>query len=998
MLLSPNLAPAADAVSSPAPAAAAAKPEGREGKPEEKPSGERKPDDKKPPEGKPDDKKPEDKKPDDKKKPDEKTPPTKRPAAPPEPADPKELELRADAQGKIKFNFRGQPWPALLDWLGTVSGMSLDWQELPGDYLNLATQTSYSIPEARDLINRHLLARGYTMLIRDEVLSVVKIENLNPGLVPRVEPEQLGQRLPYEYVKVSFALDWLMAETLVDELKPMISPNGKLTALKTTNRLEAMDAVVNLREIYAVLQQEQSSQGEENLVKEFVLKHVRADEVRVQLMKLLGLEESKPGPMPMSREQMEMMQHQARAMAEMQQQQQQHGRGGPPTPAKPKAEIHLVVNQRRNSILAQAPPDKMAIIARAVETIDMPLAADQSLLRNMSRMQIYRLASLDPEVVVKTLQEAGDLEPTSKLEVDKKNKAIVAYASLADHVTIRTLLQKLDGSARQFEVIRLRRLAADYVSGTIAFMMGQEDKQEDRRPSYYGYFGYYGGRPDRSDEDQDRFRVDADVEGNRLLLWANEVEMGEVKKLLVKLGEMPGPGGNSDRVRVLDVLPGRDTEQLLERLQRVWPSLAPNRLQLPPALRETPAEQDSPQNKPRPAAPTRDAAARASPVEPRWLRLADLQTSADPAAPSDEPAPPSSVSPPAAGRPPADRPARDPASDKGAVAKPEQPAAAPAPIEINVGRDGRLVVSSQDTDALDLLEELVAQLAPARKTFQMFPLKHASSYWVKLNLEDFFSEKDDKDRNTQRRYVYFYDHMTPREKEKRFRLSKRRTLKFIDDLETNSVMVVGADAEQLRTIEELVRLWDTPPPSDAQTARVSQTFMIRYSKAPTIAEAVKDVYRDLLSANDKALQHGREERRQTTTYIFGESRGDDQERRAQVTFKGKLSLGVDDIANTITVSAEGQTLLDNVGKMITALDEAAKPTADVQVVTVNGGVNSDRVREVLARVLGESNAASRPGTQGRQQGPGQQGGQRGGQRGGQDGRSSRSGNTRSQGR
>jgi hypothetical protein len=84
--------------------------------------------------------------------------------------------------------------------------------------------------------------------------------------------------------------------------------------------------------------------------------------------------------------------------------------------------------------------------------------------------------------------------------------------------------------------------------------------------------------------------------------------------------------------------------------------------------------------------------------------------------------------------------------------------------------------------------------------------------------------------------------------------------------------------------------------------------------------------------------------------------------------------------------------------MITALDEAAKPTADVQVVTVNGGVNSDRVREVLARVLGESNAASRPGTQGRQQGPGQQGGQRGGQRGGQDGRSSRSGNTRSQGR
>ena len=33
-------------------------------------------------------------------------------------------------------------------------------------------------------------------------------------------------------------------EQAVEELKPMMSPNGKLTALKSTNRLEAMDAVI----------------------------------------------------------------------------------------------------------------------------------------------------------------------------------------------------------------------------------------------------------------------------------------------------------------------------------------------------------------------------------------------------------------------------------------------------------------------------------------------------------------------------------------------------------------------------------------------------------------------------------------------------------------------------------------------------------------------------------------------------------------------------------
>ena len=39
---------------------------------------------------------------------------------------------------------------------------------------------------------------------------------------------------------------------------------------------------------------------------------------------------------------------------------------------------------------------------------------------------------VDPELVVKTLQEIGNLEPTTRIQVDAKNKVIIAYASLAD--------------------------------------------------------------------------------------------------------------------------------------------------------------------------------------------------------------------------------------------------------------------------------------------------------------------------------------------------------------------------------------------------------------------------------------------------------------------------------------------------------------------------------------------------------------------------------------
>ena len=39
--------------------------------------------------------------------------------------------------------------------------------------------------------------------------------------------------------------------------------------MRTTNRVEAMDSVTNLREIFEVLQDEQSRDGQEQLVKEF---------------------------------------------------------------------------------------------------------------------------------------------------------------------------------------------------------------------------------------------------------------------------------------------------------------------------------------------------------------------------------------------------------------------------------------------------------------------------------------------------------------------------------------------------------------------------------------------------------------------------------------------------------------------------------------------------------------------------------------------------------
>ncbi len=931
-----------------------------------------------------------------------------RPDKPPMPANPDELNVRPDGGGLIKFNFRYQLWPDVLDWLATISQMSLDWQELPKDFLNLTTQREYTVVETRDLINRHLLARGFTLLENGDVLSVVAVAKLNPAMVPRFQADdldQLADKEPYKFVKVSFALDWMLASEAAEEFKPMLSPNGKLVPLTHTNRLEGMDTAINLREINALLRQEQSTNGESPLVEEFVLNHARASDVLTELETLLGLQSKKAPTVPMSSSQMRALQQQQLA-----QQMAQRGGQKAPTAAKKESPVHLVVNKRKNSILAHAPPDKMAIIAQAIRALDVRPQRYDSLLAKRNQVEIYRLNNLDPTALARTLEDLGDLEPTTRLDVDEKNNALIVYGSLVDQATIRQLIQRLDGNSRHFEVVRLRRLAADYVAGTVEFMMvGDQEKNE--QPRYYDLFmGGYGSSRKKT-TNGDKFRVDADVQGNMLLLWANDQEIESVMQLLVKLGELPPQGGNPDKVRVLTTIAPEDAAEFLENLQRAWRSLSPNTLNLPelaPANEPTPGKQES--DRPNPSLPGASKEVHTAPSQTRSQLLeVALRSAAGTTANADDPRaansaavndPETSASAvhdstrqtkadetvdtppglPSTGTPAVSPETASPKTEPASPAVPTDPSneellkrffaqreqnqknTTPSPINLSFAPDGSLVISSEDTAALDVLEELIRQTAPPLPDYKIYKLKYADAYWVMDNIEEFFEEDEDDDNGGFN--PFYFGFPSPKKSQSRSRLSQRRKLKFIYDLDTNSILVQGANSQQLKTIEDLIEVYDQPEPTNSQSARVSTVFPIRHSKASIVAAAIKDVYRDLLSSNDKALQSNNPERKnresREPTFIFGSSSSGEPE-RTQVTFKGKLSIGIDDVSNTLLVSTEGENLMKIIGDMINSLDEAAKPLSSFSVVHLSGSTNAARVREVLANLFTEGKSSASPG-------------------------------------
>jgi len=894
------------------------------------------------------------------------------------------VPLKPDAHGRMTFQFRGQKWPAVLEWLADWSHMSLDWQELPGDYLNLTTRRKYTAREARDLINRHLLARGYTMLVQGESLSVVNIKKLDPAMVPRVAPDQLDDRDPHEFVKVSFRLDWLLASRAAEELKPMLSPNGKLTALTTTNRLEAIDSVADLRQIAGVLRDEQSGEGQQHLVRKFVLHHTRASEVREQLMTLLGIEAKRPAQ-PMTPQQMQ----QQMQMAQMRAQQKKKGS----SPAKKKSPVYLVAVPRENVILANAPPDKMALIEAAIRAIDVEVDRGSAYRRSVERMNIYHLTTIDPAALVKTLEEIGNLDFNTRLEVDKQNRAIIAYASLADHLTIRSLIEKLDGSARDFHVIQLRRLEAEYVAGTIQFMMGgKEEKQPRQRRRYYSFFE--PARQSRESTPQDQFSVDADIANNRLLLRANEDEIRQVEDLLIKLGEIPSRTGDPSTVRLIEAPQGPSAEAWLERIRRTWNG--PNRLEI-----DLP-EEDPAEAKPQPNArgtrppvrPPKDTTTGWQPADAhRVLDRAGWHVAVHAAAPTgrwrfvqlQSPAKEDHGTGAGRGGPNVGR--RSPDRSAPLAEKPaEKHAGPPPPIKISRAPDGRLMITCKDPRALDRLEDLIIEFPPPHKDYELFQLKYASAWLVTLNLEDYFKDETKKDDSRQHRFWFYGYNGGDEEKQGLSRLSRRRPVKFIYDTDTNSIVVQNANPRQLDTIRKLIDFYDQPEPPNSQSVRKMQVIKLKYSRAEVVAEAVKDVFIDLLSSNDKARQKSSNGKQDKTVervyYDYYDSNDSQGQKQMLPKFKGLLSLGIDQLSNSLVVSAP-EFVMVPVVHMIEELDASARPTSAVEVVRVGRGVNPARLQQMLSTMMGETsstakrNGAKKPAASGgKRQGGRQQGANR----------------------
>lgn len=865
-------------------------------------------------------------------------------------SDPDEFKAQVGPDGKVAFQFRNQRWPELVQWLSDISDKPMDWLELPADRVNLATPGRYTVEETKDLFNRHLLTRGYTILDAEGGMAIVKTETINPAMVPRVDVMRLASMQPHTYVRTSLDVGWLSAEQLSKELAPMISANGKLTAMSTTNRIEAMDAVANLQDVAKVLEQERSIASREALAPEFELRYLPAEEAKLMLESFLGIEKKKSAPM--TPQQMQMMQR-------MRQQGVAAGSGKKP-------DVSIVANVRRNSLIIRAPADRTAVAMEFLKRIDVPSEGYSSLTDIQTRFQVFRLASLDPEKLIEIINDMNVLEPATRIRADKKNNALIVSGGAADRFIINSLIERLDGSGRNFHVLQLRRLDASDVAESISFLMGQDKGEDDNSRSRYGYYGYYGYGRQEEERNTDEFRVAANARFRQVLLWANDSEMEQVESLLIKLGELPPPGGSKRTMRMIDAAATPETYEYLKRLQKQWNATSTAPLELPdPSQFKDPIKDQEPdasteetdssdQEKPD------DDVVNTSIDRGRKLTLIQVTDQNSDSTQSDADDTIQSAKD-------FDRVFGKTTQDQQADTDPQAPSD-DSPVRIQVDRDGNLVLMSSNTVALDQLENMMLRFKPPRRPYSVFKIKHASAFWIRLNLEDFFKNEDeDGDSDADSFYRWYWD-MDQQTDDGPSGLGKGNKLKFVDDPDTNTIVASGATTEQLRTIAELIELWDVEEPTNKRKIRYTELVSIKYGKASDVAETVKEAYRDLLSSNDKSFgrgggggqgnpnagnaggRQGAQRNREGNGSGLVDRENGNEGGGADFSFKGKLSIGVDPVGNTLLVSAEGESLLKLVVDMIGKLDEAVESAEKVDVYEISGNMNPASLKQALEAI------------------------------------------------
>ncbi len=624
-------------------------------------------------------------------------------------------------------------------------------------------------------------------------------------------------------------------------------------------------------------------------------------------------------------------------------------------------EIRIALGLYGDRIYATGLPSKISILQDLITKADQPMegagdANETEIARPIFQPHMIRVA--DPAIVFEVLQTLLQDEPGTRLAIDPSTNAIIALATPATHARIDEVISKMEGSGEGFEVFQLRRIDPAQALLTIN-----------------KYFGV-------TEENPSGPIVDGDPATGKLWVRGSSDEIEQIRKLLDQLDGNTTEGLLSGKVRLLPIS-GPQATEAIQQLQMYWRmtgrenpirvitpagasdanGIRERRLFRTPSRaneRQTAPEADAPSNDP-PAADTLDNALDSSlsrTPKAYYLVQAPVKESAE-------------------------------LLTQQPVSKPGESKPLPE-IMIEVTPNG-LRIASDDTEALDELEELLAQLSGPSVGASNLP----TVYWLKYIQADVAAELVASILGGGDSGGGLGDTITGglgggmlgglmglatgggggETSSSKSVLTTTGSVSIVADLRLNALFV-QANIIDLQDIDMILEKVDREEsPEDIELTSAPRMIPVLHQDATEVAKVVKEIFAERMGGAEKQQAgggRGGQPSPQDLIAAFRGGRGGGGGDQKPKSARSKITVAVDARSNSLIVTATSQDY-EEIRLLVTALDEAGKATeTTTTVVTLPGGIDPDSVYRALQAMMGKQEASdkktasttdsSRPGT------------------------------------
>ncbi|OWK45672.1 secretin N-terminal domain-containing protein [Fimbriiglobus ruber] len=195
----------------------------------------------------------------------------------------------ADVQKKFSYKFEKASWDSVFAWFSRQSGLNLIATVKPTGTVSL-TIDNKTLPEIIDLFNDALAAEKFVLVRLEQSFTLHTADEKFPSeWIAKITPDQLSKRGKSEIVQTVLPLKTIMAEDIVPQVKKLLTNFGEVSPLGANN-LIVTDKAGNIRNIVTHLATLEDEKNGDSLT--YVCKFQKAQKIADLLGKSLSDEKT----------------------------------------------------------------------------------------------------------------------------------------------------------------------------------------------------------------------------------------------------------------------------------------------------------------------------------------------------------------------------------------------------------------------------------------------------------------------------------------------------------------------------------------------------------------------------------------------------------------------------------------------------------------------------------------------------------------------------------